>query len=206
MDDDHAIAVRASGRRWRTPPTGSPCASRSCTRCQVTPNWTDCYLRCCPSGAVRWCVWVTTTGFRCRAPWSSTLIGDRWQPPDRLPFDWREVTVVAPRGLPEADTDRVRRWCDQRVPERVRDQVRIECEEAARHLTIVECRAPWHNDSEWTRLPVARLGYTRTTGTWTLHCRDRNLRFRRYDLIPPTTNLMELLDELDRDPAAIFWG
>ncbi|MFJ2085926.1 DUF3024 domain-containing protein [Micromonospora chokoriensis] len=102
----------------------------------------------------------------------------------------------------------MRRWCDQRVPERVRDEVSIDCEETARHLTIVECRAPWHADSgsEGTRLPVARLGYTRTTCAWTLYYRDRNLRFRRYDLVPPTTNLMKLLDELDRAPAAIFWG
>ncbi|WP_204940303.1 DUF3024 domain-containing protein [Micromonospora luteifusca] len=33
-------------------------------------------------------------------------------------------------------------------------------------------------------LPVARLGYTRNTGTWTLYYRDRNLRLHRYDLIP----------------------
>ena len=71
----------------------------------------------------------------------------------------------------------MRRWCDQRVPERVRDQVRIESEETARHLTIVECRAPRHADlgSEGARLPVARLGYTRTTGIWTLYYRDRTV-------------------------------
>jgi hypothetical protein len=39
-----------------------------------------------------------------------------------------------------------------------------------------------------------------------LYYRDRNLRFRRYDLVPPTTNVGELLDEIDRDPTAIFWG
>ncbi|MDZ5489005.1 DUF3024 domain-containing protein [Micromonospora sp. 4G53] len=60
--------------------------------------------------------------------------------------------------------------------------------------------------SEWTRLPVARLRYAKNTGTWTLYYRDRNLRFHRYDLIPPTGNMAELLDELDRDPTAIFWG
>ncbi|WP_210776907.1 DUF3024 domain-containing protein [Micromonospora sp. U56] len=60
--------------------------------------------------------------------------------------------------------------------------------------------------SEWTRLPVARLRYTKSTGTWTLYYRDRNLRFHRYDLAPPTSNMADLLDELDRDPTAIFWG
>ncbi|WP_446220485.1 DUF3024 domain-containing protein [Micromonospora sp. IBHARD004] len=88
----------------------------------------------------------------------------------------RETAQVAATGLPELDVARVRRWCDQRVPERVRDQVRIECEEAARHVTVVECRAPWRADigPEWTRLPVARLRYTMSNGTWALYYRDRN--------------------------------
>ncbi|MEU4714480.1 DUF3024 domain-containing protein [Micromonospora purpureochromogenes] len=121
---------------------------------------------------------------------------------------WREVEMAAAQGLPEADVAQARRWCHQRVPERVRDQVRIECGEAARHLTIVECRAPWRADmgAEWTRLPVARLRYTKSTGTWTLYYRDRNVRFHRYDLIPPTSTMADLLAELDRDPTAIFWG
>ncbi|MFK4244216.1 DUF3024 domain-containing protein [Micromonospora chokoriensis] len=25
-------------------------------------------------------------------------------------------------------------------------------------------------------------------------------------MVPPTTNVGELLDEIDRDPTAIFWG
>ena len=49
---------------------------------------------------------------------------------------------VAGTGLPELDVARVRRWCEQRVPAHVRDQIRVECEVAPRHLTIVECRAP----------------------------------------------------------------
>ena len=44
-------------------------------------------------------------------------------------------------GLPELDIARVRRWCEQRVPEHVRDQVRVECDISPRHLTILECLA-----------------------------------------------------------------
>ncbi|MER7441286.1 DUF3024 domain-containing protein [Micromonospora avicenniae] len=111
-------------------------------------------------------------------------------------------------ALPEADVARVRDWCAGRVPERVQDQVRVECDVDARHLTVVECRAPWRpaENSGWTRLPVARLRYTQRTSTWTLCYRDRNLRFHRYDLTPPTPDVGKLLDELDRDPTAIFWG
>ena len=81
---------------------------------------------------------------------------------------------MAARGLPELDVARVRRWCDQRVPEHARDQVRVECEVGARHLTVVERRPPWPADvgPVWTRLPVARLTYTKSNRTWTLYYRD----------------------------------
>ncbi|MFG3601060.1 DUF3024 domain-containing protein [Micromonospora chersina] len=110
--------------------------------------------------------------------------------------------------LPPADLARVRRWCDQRVPDSVRDQVRVDCDEAPRHLTIVECRPPWGPDlgPEWTRFPIARLTYTKKSGTWALYYRDRNLRFHRYVQTAPTGNIGELLDEVDRDAIGIFWG
>ena len=63
-------------------------------------------------------------------------------------------------------------------PEQARHQVRVECDEAPQHLTIIERRAPWPEDSaaEWTRHPIARLHYTSTTTSWSLywciHVRD----------------------------------
>ena len=67
-----------------------------------------------------------------------------------------------PVALPDLDVARVRRWCAARVPERARDQVRVECEATPRHLTIVERRAPWRQNhgSEWSTVPIARLRYT----------------------------------------------
>jgi hypothetical protein len=111
-------------------------------------------------------------------------------------------------GLPETDVARVQRWCRARVPEHVRNEVRVELDVAERHLTIVECRPPWRPDSgsEWTRFPIARLRYTKASRSWLLYWRDRNLRFHEYDRAPATANIEVLLTELDRDPTAIFWG
>ena len=111
-------------------------------------------------------------------------------------------------GIPETDIARVQRWCDLRVPERARHQVRIECEVGTRHLTVVERRVPWRDDygPEWTRAPIARLRYTKVTGSWTLYWRDRNLRFHEYDRITPSAMVDDLLTEIDGDPACIFWG
>jgi len=94
------------------------------------------------------------------------------------------------------------------VPDGVRDQVRVEVDVAARYLTIVECRPPWRADvgPEWTRLPIARLRYTKVRRQWSLYWRDRDLRFHDYDLVRPTESVEDFLAEVDRDPTAIFWG
>lgn len=111
-------------------------------------------------------------------------------------------------SLSETDVARVRRWCAARVPEQVRDRVRVEVDVADRHLTIVECRPPRQvgQSEEWTRFPIARLRYTKSSGLWSLYWRDRNLRFHEYDLAPASASVEDLLAEVDRDATAIFWG
>ena len=121
-------------------------------------------------------------------------------------------------ALPEFDVARVQRWCAVRVPEHARHQVRVECEVAPRHLTIVERRAPWREDfgPQWTSFPIARLRYTAADKFfwtlywrdffWTFYWRDRNLRFRLYQLLAPSHQVDDLLTEIDRDPTCIFWG
>ena len=110
--------------------------------------------------------------------------------------------------VPDLDLARVQRWCAARVPESARHEVRVECQIGARDLTIVERRPPWRSDArpDWTSLPVARLRYAKTTKTWTVYCRDRNLKFHRYDRLPPATHVDDLLTEIDRDPIRVFWG
>jgi Protein of unknown function (DUF3024) len=111
-------------------------------------------------------------------------------------------------SLPETDVARVRRWCRDRVPAHIRDQVLIEADITERHVTIVECRPPWAAEmgTEWTRFPIARLRYTKYSSLWSLYWRDRNLRFHEYDRVPPSPRIEDLLAEVDRDPTAIFWG
>src|SRR5205823_7855241 len=72
------------------------------------------------------------------------------------------LPIYDPMALPELDVARVQRWCAARVPEHARHQVRVACQAAPRHLTIVERRAPWREDlgPEWTSFPIARLRYT----------------------------------------------
>lgn len=113
--------------------------------------------------------------------------------------------------LPEIDVARVRRWVEERneeIPFDARDTVRIELDVADRHLTVLECRPPWRADfgPEWTRFPIVRFHYTRTSGTWAIYWRDRHLKFHRFDPVAPSRHIEELLGAVDEDRSGIFWG
>ena len=67
---------------------------------------------------------------------------------------------------------------------------------APRHSTICECRPPWREDfgPDWTRFPIARLHYTKTIGLWTLHWRDRNQKYHRYEPLDPSPQVQRAPD------------
>ena len=111
-------------------------------------------------------------------------------------------------AIPELDLARLRRYCERRVPEGARAQVRLEAVDAGTTVTIIERRAPWSPEvgPEWTRLPVARLRFSASRGDWTLFWCDGNLAFHRYPDTPPTRILDELLAVIDRDERQVFWG
>ena len=110
--------------------------------------------------------------------------------------------------LPDLDVARVQHWCAARVPEHARDQLRVECELASRHLTIVERRPPWREDlgPDWPSSAIARLRYNATDMSWTLYWADQHQRFHTYNRLSPSQGIEDLLTEVERDPTNIFWG
>ena len=109
--------------------------------------------------------------------------------------------------IPERDLEHLRRWAATRVPFKVHEELRIEVEVSDRALTVVERRPPWKPDfgPDWTSNPVARLRYTKKRNEWSLYWVDRNGAFHEYDF-PPSPNIQDLIEEIDRDPTFIFWG
>jgi len=113
--------------------------------------------------------------------------------------------------LPEDDVQRVREWIESRndaVPVKMRDDIRYELDTGPHTITVFECRPPWKPEfgPQWTRLMVAVMRFTTTTNTWSLYWRDSDEILHVYDMAQPTADVGELLDEIDRDPTAIFWG
>lgn len=116
-------------------------------------------------------------------------------------------------ALPELTRRQLERqlseFCDKRVPAFARHQVRLEYEIRGNSATIVERRVPYRPispDEPWTRLAVAQLRFDTAQRNWTLYWRDRDERWHLYELIDPSPTISELLNEIERDPTAIFWG
>ena len=109
---------------------------------------------------------------------------------------------------PEAALPLVEAFCETRVREHARDEVRLECSRRGNSITISERRPPWRVDlgPEWSEFKVAQLRYEPTERTWCLYCRDRNERWFLYDGIEPAPSVVPLLAEVDEDPTGIFWG
>lgn len=110
--------------------------------------------------------------------------------------------------LPEDTVQFVQRWAEDRTPPEFRDRMRVDVETHPRGLTIVECSLMpnMRGESDWLCVPSARLGYTSGTREWTLYWFDRNSKVHRYPDFEPSTDIQDLLDEIEDDPTCIFWG
>ena len=97
-------------------------------------------------------------------------------------------------------------FCEKRVPRHLWHKVRLHFEIHGRSLTLIEDRPYFQDPSQWTHSPVAQFRHDEETKRWTLYCCDRNSKWHRYMDLDSTTDLEDLIKEVDRDPTGIFWG
>lgn len=115
-----------------------------------------------------------------------------------------------PSALPpltrQAIDARLNRYCEERIPEHVRDQIRLLFKVRGLSVTLYESRPLWNDPSQWADQKIAQFRYDLETGAWTLYCADRNGRWHRYTQQAPSKELDDLLQEIERDSTGIFWG
>ena len=113
-------------------------------------------------------------------------------------------------GIPESDKkvaeELLTRYCDERVPEHVRNKVRLLFRWRGATVTIFETRPYFQDVNRWTESPIAQFRYNAADIHWTLFCPDRNSRWHLYLEVEPARSLQTLIEEVDRDPTGIFWG
>lgn len=109
--------------------------------------------------------------------------------------------------LRESDLAQVRDWCERVIPADAGTRARVECEDSEDCVTLVERRAPWTGvqGGAWSRREIARLRYSQHSGTWTVEWDDGS-RWRAYTRRPPSSLVIELLREIERDRCGVFWS
>ena len=97
-------------------------------------------------------------------------------------------------------------WAEGRVPIMVRDELVLQYRITRHDVLLFEKRPAFRAPGEWTERHVAKFRFNRRRGTWSLLWRDRHVRWHTYEPLPLARELRTLVEEVDRDPAGIFWG
>jgi hypothetical protein len=100
----------------------------------------------------------------------------------------------------------VSHYCEGRIPDEYLDRIRVGYKFRGRSITLYTERPSHKDPSQWVRVVVAQIRFDEGNSEWELYWADRNSRWHVYDLVEPSENLADLLDEVERDPTGIFWG
>jgi len=108
--------------------------------------------------------------------------------------------------LPELDVEKVKRWCRDRIPVELNDEVRLEVTTRGKSISIHERRPVWKGaPGEWTSMAIAQIRYE-GDGTWTLYFGDRYNKWTMYFDLDSNQPIDVILDEMRVDPTSVFWG
>ncbi len=109
-------------------------------------------------------------------------------------------------AIPDMDLEGIKRFCAERSPAELADELRVVHKVRGASVTLAESRPPWDGrGGEWIDVPFAQLRYSGETSRWSLYWADRNSKWHPYEDIRPGS-LVTLLDEIDVDPMGIFKG
>ena len=113
-------------------------------------------------------------------------------------------------GFSELEKQRIKKivgeYCDGRIPEHARNQIKLFYIIQRYDVKIIESRPHFINKDEWTELPVARMKYDAESMNWQLFWGRANGRWEKYPDLRPTKKLKRLIDEIEKDPWHLFWG
>ncbi|WP_428738696.1 DUF3024 domain-containing protein [Sulfurimonas sp.] len=98
------------------------------------------------------------------------------------------------------------RYCDNKIPKELQDQINLKYVIKGNNITLVESRPFWKDESKWIDTNIAQIRFNNAEKTYTLYYADRNDKWHFYEFLEPSQNLEDLLTELDNDSIGIFFG
>ena len=96
------------------------------------------------------------------------------------------------------------RFCQAKVPARLRGRYRLEFRTRGNAITLYESR-PSRDPAvrQWIRTPAAQFRFEPAQRTWTVFWADRNGHWRMDDQMSPTPDVADLLRDIYVDPSAV---
>lgn len=96
--------------------------------------------------------------------------------------------------------------CRKRSPAHLSHQLRLEYSVKGHEVVLYERRPRWNNPQEWGESPIAKIKYVRAVNEWRLYWMRADLKWHEYDGCSASADLEKLVEEIDADPLACFFG
>ena len=110
----------------------------------------------------------------------------------------------------ELETKRIEKivgtFCENRVPERVRDQLRNGFRIEKQNIFIFESRPRWDDPSEWMDLDFAKITYVTSRGIWKLYWMRASGKWNPYEPHKESKRIDDLIATIDEDRYGCFFG
>jgi hypothetical protein len=100
----------------------------------------------------------------------------------------------------------LREFCESRVPERVRDQIRLLYAIDQNNVIIRESRPGWQDPSRWHETDVAKLRYVAKSKEWKLYWKRASGEWWPYEPSTRSRSLTAMIEEIDADKHGCFFG
>lgn len=84
--------------------------------------------------------------------------------------------------------------------------MRLEYAAKGYDVVIYERRPRWDNPQEWMESLVAKIRYVHSLNQWRLYWQRADLKWHEYQGLPASKDLDVLVQEIDADPLACFFG
>ena len=97
-------------------------------------------------------------------------------------------------------------FCGKRSLGHRKDKLRLAYTVKGHEVVIAERRPRWDNKAEWIETPVAKLKFIRSANKWRLYWMRADLKWHQYPGLSSSSRLNDLVQEIDADPLACFFG
>jgi len=73
-------------------------------------------------------------------------------------------------------------------------------------IILFESFPHFQHRSKWQDHDVAKFRFYKSRQAWYLYCKFGDDKWHSYEPMPESPELVDLVNEVDRDPTHIFWG